>query len=113
MKSPATAYLFNFINNLTGLTVSSHSTIPRRTSTIFSEPLSPAIDPQEEQAEKDRATRIHAAGVTEFVGNAGVVDVVNGNVVAHQKIWQRARHERALQHAATESGRGATPLQNC
>ncbi len=67
-------------------------------------PLFPTADPPEKESEENRAASVHAKRVAEFVSAPRVVRRVNGYVVAEQKIWKCAGHERALQGPAQETG---------
>lgn len=66
--------------------------------------LSPAVQAPVKTSEEEGAAGVDAEGVAEFVEAAVVVAGVNDDVSAQQERGHGARHEGAVEHAATETG---------
>lgn len=71
--------------------------------------LSPPADAPEKEAEENGAAGIYAKRVAEFIGAAGVIGRINGNIVAEQQVRKGAGHQRPLDHAADEPSRRCAP----
>src|SRR5688572_24079414 len=71
----------------------------------------PTAPAPEAGAKENRSAGVHAGSVPQLVRHTSVVHGVDGNVLAYQKIWERERHHRAMEQAATETSAVITTIE--